>query len=204
MKKTLHVLAIIAIGAMIMMMTGCVSAPYSIVGESPDFAWLTFPNKWEAGKNGFLKSGLEWQIKLVSIEGYELPQIKEIDKGGAFSVRVPLNEALKITVHVTRTFHANIQPELIAKKAAQELTGVIDRDEDVVFLVPPLTPYIRGGNSNFRDYKIGFDDGDGVLSDSRLTAGDIGRADQGLFGKQALVLRKGLETDAPEFYRQQL
>jgi hypothetical protein len=153
-------------------------------------------------KAGLQNLGLEYHLTIVTVDGYEVPKIKEAGKEG-YSVLVPVGVPLILTVEVERDLHTGFDPKLIAEKAAKSLAGVVDREQKVTFTIPALLPPDVEVNEVTRytrtpHYRLSFDDGDGILSDGEIGLNDISKIDQGLFGKQALVLTREYEGNRNE------
>jgi hypothetical protein len=151
-------------------------------------------------KAGLQNLGLEYHLTIVTVDGYEVPKIKEAGKEG-YSVLVPVGVPLTLTVKVERDLHTGLDLKLKAEKAAKSLAGVVDRDQEVTFTIPALLPPGVDGSPS---YRLSFDDGDGILSDGEVGLNDISKIDQGLFGKQALVLTRVSPNKSEEVFRYEL
>jgi hypothetical protein len=184
MKKPLHVLAIIAMGAMIIAMTGCLSTEYGLDGV----AYKAIANP--SADIRFQHSDTSDHIYAaypVSVDGHELPKIKAAGKSDQ-TVRVPFSALpLKMKVHVTTKFKTGLNLKALATNAVKGKNNI---DEDVEFEIPALGT--NGEGQGFGSFSIRYLETDGLsggdLSALNDLAGGGASVQEALFGKQFWVL----------------
>ncbi|GHT95262.1 hypothetical protein FACS1894141_3530 [Spirochaetia bacterium] len=181
MKKALHILAIIAAGAMVMAATGCASTKYALDGAAYEsvpapYAEIVF---WHS-----VAYDLARYAYPVSVEGHELPKIKTAGKDFV-EFRIPSSDLpLKMKVRVYTKFKTGLD---LAALASNALKGRNNIDEEVELEIPAPVAGKDGDLYRFEYLETeGLVGGDlSALSD---LAGDGSSLQEALFGKQFWIL----------------